>query len=61
MEQWEQISGQRLLERFGMTETGFPITNPYRPVDQRLAGHIGHPWPGAKAALLDLDDPKTII
>lgn len=44
-----------------MTETGFPITNPYRPVDQRFARHIGHPWPGAKAALLDLDDNKTLI
>jgi long-subunit acyl-CoA synthetase (AMP-forming) len=44
-----------------MTETGFPISNPYRPVDLRLAGHVGAPWPGVKAALLDLDDHKTLF
>jgi malonyl-CoA/methylmalonyl-CoA synthetase len=53
MERWEQISGQRLLERFGMTETGFPLSNPYRPIEDRLPGHVGSPCPGAKAALID--------
>ena len=32
MHKWEELSGQRLLERFGMTETGFPLSNLYSPV-----------------------------
>lgn len=56
MQRWEQISGQRLLERFGMTETGFPLSNPYRPVSSRLPGRVGSPMPGASIALLDLDN-----
>jgi acyl-CoA synthetase (AMP-forming)/AMP-acid ligase II len=39
-----------------MTETGFPLSNPYRPVSERLPGHVGYPMPGAEAAILDLDD-----
>jgi malonyl-CoA/methylmalonyl-CoA synthetase len=30
-EKWEDISGHRLLERFGMTELGMALTNPYDP------------------------------
>ena len=29
LEEWEQISGQRLLERYGMSEIGMAISNPY--------------------------------
>ena len=28
-EKWERISGHKLLERYGMTETGMAISNPY--------------------------------
>ena len=28
MERWEDITGHRLLERYGMTETGMVLTNP---------------------------------
>lgn len=30
MERWEQLSGARLLERYGMTETGMVVSNPYK-------------------------------
>ena len=30
MMKWEEITGHRLLERYGMTETGMVLTNPYR-------------------------------
>ena len=30
MERWEQLSGGRLLERYGMTETGMVVSNPYK-------------------------------
>jgi malonyl-CoA/methylmalonyl-CoA synthetase len=32
MESWENISGQKLLERFGMTELNMALSNPYEPV-----------------------------
>jgi malonyl-CoA/methylmalonyl-CoA synthetase len=30
MQRWEEISGHRLLERYGMTEIGMGISNLYR-------------------------------
>ncbi len=41
LEQWRSISGQTLLERYGMTEMGMAISNPYR--GERKPGHIGQP------------------
>ena len=28
MDRWEELTGHRLLERYGMTETGTVLTNP---------------------------------
>ena len=56
MEEWRKISGQTLLERFGMTETLMALSNPYRPIDGRLKGCVGKPLPGVEAALLTLDE-----
>jgi malonyl-CoA/methylmalonyl-CoA synthetase len=57
MEKWENISGHRLLERYGMTEIGMGISNPY--VGERRAGHIGQPLKGVKVRLVD-DNGKKI-
>jgi malonyl-CoA/methylmalonyl-CoA synthetase len=51
MEKWEQISGHRLLERYGMTEIGMAISNPYQA--ERRAGYIGTPLPGVQVRLVD--------
>lgn len=51
MEKWEQISTHRLLERYGMTEIGMGISNPYD--GERKAGYIGKPLPGVKVRLVD--------
>ena len=51
LEQWEQISGHTLLERYGMTEIGMGISNPYR--GERRAGHIGQALPGVQIRLVD--------
>jgi len=48
--EWEQISGQRLLERFGMTELGMALSNPYE-VEGRVPGSVGKVLPGVTAAL----------
>lgn len=39
LEKWQKISGHTLLERYGMTEIGMAISNPYE--GERRAGHIG--------------------
>ncbi len=51
MERWQEVSGQRLLERYGMTEIGMAISNPYR--GDRRTGYIGSPLPGVKVRLVD--------
>ena len=51
MEKWAAISGHRLLERYGMTEIGMGISNPYD--GERRAGYIGKPLPGVKVRLTD--------
>lgn len=35
------IAGHTLLERYGMTETGMVLSNPYR--GERVAGTVGYP------------------
>ena len=43
-EQWKDLTGQVLLERYGMTEIGMGLSNPY--YGERRAGHVGQPLPG---------------
>ncbi len=38
LEKWRTISGHILLERYGMTEIGMALSNPYR--GERLPGHV---------------------
>ncbi|MEI7831072.1 MAG: acyl-CoA synthetase [Prolixibacteraceae bacterium] len=51
LEQWKQISGHTLLERYGMTEIGMAISNPYR--GERKPGYIGQALPGVSIRLTD--------
>jgi malonyl-CoA/methylmalonyl-CoA synthetase len=51
MEKWETISGHVLLERYGMTEIGMALSNPYR--GQRRAGHVGVALPNVEVRLVD--------
>lgn len=51
MEKWKAISNHTLLERYGMTEIGMGISNPYDA--ERKAGYIGKPLAGVKARLVD--------
>lgn len=53
-EQWKGLTGQVLLERYGMTEIGMGISNPYN--GERRAGHVGQPLPGVEAQLFDEDN-----
>ena len=51
MEKWRSVSGHDLLERYGMTEIGMGISNPY--VGLRKPGFIGTPLPGVQVRLTD--------
>jgi malonyl-CoA/methylmalonyl-CoA synthetase len=55
--QWLDLTGQVLLERYGMTEIGMAISNPYE--GERRAGAVGIPLPGVEVILVD-DDENVI-
>ena len=52
-EQWRELTGQVLLERYGMTEIGMGISNPYH--GERRAGYVGQPLPGVEVQLFGED------
>jgi len=56
-EKWLALTKQNLLERYGMTEIGMAISNPYE--GERRAGAVGVPLPGVEVALFD-DNNKLI-
>ena len=51
LERWREITGHTLLERYGMTEIGMAISNPYR--GERVPGCVGRPLPGVAVRLVD--------
>tara|TARA_B110000046_G_C13016371_1_gene408963 strand:+ start:659 stop:2134 length:1476 start_codon:yes stop_codon:yes gene_type:complete len=56
--QWRELTGQVLLERYGMTEVGMGISNPYD--GERRAGYVGQALPGVTVQLFDeQDQPVT--
>ncbi|GJY22015.1 malonate--CoA ligase [Tanacetum coccineum] len=54
MQQWEAITGHRLLERYGMTEFVMAISNPLNGL--RKGGTVGKPFPGVQVKILADDD-----
>ncbi|GJQ78655.1 hypothetical protein Trydic_g11758 [Trypoxylus dichotomus] len=54
-EKWLQISGHKLLERYGMTEIGMCLSNVYD--SNRTPGYVGVPLPGVSVRLVrKIDD-----
>jgi malonyl-CoA/methylmalonyl-CoA synthetase len=51
MEDWERLTGHRLLERYGMTEIGMALSNPL--AGDRVPGHVGRPLPGVEVRVTD--------
>ena len=49
--EFERLTGHRILERYGMTETGMNFSNPY--AGPRVAGTVGTPLPGVFARIVD--------
>lgn len=50
-------TGHAILERYGMTETGFTLSNPYD--GERRPGTVGQPVPGCEVRLVD-DDEQVV-
>jgi malonyl-CoA/methylmalonyl-CoA synthetase len=48
---FEALTGHRILERYGMTETGMNLSNPY--AGPRVPGSVGTPLPGVFARIVD--------
>ncbi|XP_033211790.1 malonate--CoA ligase ACSF3, mitochondrial isoform X1 [Belonocnema kinseyi] len=48
-DRWEEITGHRLLERYGMTETGMVLTNPLE--GERIPGTVGNPFPSVEVRI----------
>ena len=50
-ERWKTITGQTILERYGMTEIGMGLSNPLQ--GERVPGYVGTPLPGVEVRLVD--------
>ncbi len=50
-QEFEERTGHRILERYGMTETTMSTSNPLD--GERIAGTVGHPLPGVEARIAD--------
>lgn len=49
--EFETLTGHTILERYGMTETGMNLSNPY--IGQRVAGSVGTPLPGVTMRIVN--------
>ncbi len=58
LERWRELSGHTLLERYGMTEIGMGLSNPYR--GERIPGSVGMPLPGVEVRLVGDDDGSDV-
>lgn len=56
LEKWKEISGHVLLERYGMTEIGMALSNPYR--GKKLAGRVGFAMSGVDVGIFDERDRR---
>ncbi|TME70546.1 MAG: AMP-dependent synthetase, partial [Chloroflexi bacterium] len=53
-ERCTRLLGQAPVERYGITEGGIVVTNPYD--GPRQPGRVGHPFPGVEVRLGELDE-----
>ncbi|XP_069724475.1 malonate--CoA ligase ACSF3, mitochondrial [Phaenicophaeus curvirostris] len=49
LEKWKSITGHTLLERYGMTEIGMALSNPFHGI--RVPGSVGTPLPGVEVCI----------
>ncbi|MBW1876812.1 MAG: AMP-binding protein, partial [Deltaproteobacteria bacterium] len=54
---FQERFGHAILERYGMTEVGIVLSNPYE--GERRPGSVGVPLPGTKARIVDPEDREA--
>ena len=59
MEKWKSLSGHYLLERYGMTEIGMALSNPY--LGERRAGHVGFPLPEVQIRIVEENNKEIVL
>lgn len=59
-DKWQRITGHKLLERYGMTEIGMALSNPYilDKIRDRIPGTVGYPLPGTEVKIVS--DGNTV-
>jgi malonyl-CoA/methylmalonyl-CoA synthetase len=57
-DEFEGLFGERILERYGMTETIMNLTNPYG--GERRPGTVGRPFPGQEARVVDVEPREPL-
>uniref|UniRef100_A0A131XXY1 Putative acyl-coa synthetase n=1 Tax=Ixodes ricinus TaxID=34613 RepID=A0A131XXY1_IXORI len=57
-EKFEEITGMTILERYGMTEVGVPLSNPLH--GKRYPGCVGYPTAGVEVCIADLDPSSDV-
>jgi len=57
-QQWEERTGHRILERYGMTETNMNTSNPY--AGERRPGTVGPPLPGVEIRVVEPDTGEAL-
>ncbi len=55
---FEDRTGHRVLERYGMTETGMLASNPYE--GERRAGFVGPPLPGVELRIAEFETGEVL-
>ncbi len=56
---FRELTGHDILERYGMTETGMNLSNPY--VGKRMPGTVGTPLPGVSIRIVDRESGDVPI
>lgn len=60
--QWEEVTGHTILERYGMSETAMLTSNPYDPaLGLRRGGTVGFPLPGVDLRVCDDSDKRLPV
>jgi malonyl-CoA/methylmalonyl-CoA synthetase len=57
-DEFEGLFGERILERYGMTETIMNLTNPYE--GERRPGTVGRPFPGQEARVVGVETREPL-